>query len=500
MILMKTIFFLFTSLLWLFFNGNHKSGTARIQGTVTNADELFITINYNPLLRGNPSFDGYKSTGSPVSKAGNFAMDLTNITDRSQYSLVFGGHGISFPLFMDDEINVTFDSRNLRHTFFATGKGAGKINVVQLEQFKPPVYRQGDTPAGFAVYRDSTIAAQRLLLENIFNLRADSKLISAMKNKSEIEKIIMQTPLSRAEYLYLDNIIGMNRFMLPGGSDDTIDFQSDVLISFKVEEYRKISNINYVFNQEKILTILQVEYAREMNKQGGAVTYSALGSLMGSPEGFHWMLSFLKNNFSPGIHDKISAELLVWAMTLGSFDEKQYNTFKAACADETYIRYIDDFREKLLTLPNVATSNRDSAQKVLDAKGFDKLIEDYKKQNALVVFWSAQFAGASVINDLPVIRHFSETYGLKVLYICVDEGKHRQLWSSKVMMEDWKGKHYFLPLEGNHNMLKKFSDKNIDSFCFGGAAYAILRKDGSIYGNIESPIDLAERLKNVFKR
>lgn len=457
-----------------------------IRGKASNQGGQFIILKYMPFFRGNPSFDGFKSIGSPIDEQGDFNLEPGKVTDAALYSLEYDSKSISFPLFKGDNIDIEFDGQNLKQTFFATGKGAGKINVFHLEDFRPAIYNPQWTAIKFSGYRDSLISAQLSLLEDIYKRNFKSKGITNSKNKNTINRIVRQSPLSKGEYIFLKDIIFMNRFELPMGSPDEIDFNSAIMVPFRRDDYAKIGYINYAYNQGKIFTILKAEYIRENFKNGRMPGYNTLDAVTGSSEAFEWMLTFMKENFSTGVHDKIFAEMLIWGMTLGSFDEKQYNSFKGNCRTEKYVDYIDQYRTALKEGEGASP-----LKSIFDANGFEALQDRCKNDNTLLVFWSAQYAGASVLDDLPIIDYLSEAYDLRVLYICVDEESRRSLANAKVRHSNWSGEHYFMATETNQATLKQYSSASISAFCYGGATYAILGKDGFIHSKIEFPGELA---------
>lgn len=56
----------------------------------------------------------------------------------------------------------------------------------------------------------------------------------------------------------------------------------------------------------------------------------------------------------------------------------------------------------------------------------------------------------------------------------------------------WKGNHYFLPSENNDSIIKQFAAQNISGFCYGGATYTYIDKEGNITNSIEAPILLTK--------
>lgn len=179
-------------------------------------------------------------------------------------------------------------------------------------------------------------------------------------------------------------------------------------------------------------------------------------------------------------------------MTLGDFNEQSYQYLKEHASDRKYQQRIDVFKERIESGLNDPEYNPGTKSLELDKPAFDALTERYKGKNVLFVFWSAQFAGSSVMQSLPAIDYLERKYGLEVLNICVDKSQYKNLWAARIIDSHWKGQHFFMPIETNANTLNAFGAKNIASFCSGGATYTLLSKTGKIQGNISRPTELTK--------
>lgn len=444
---------------------NHNDDKVYIQGTVTNSDGEFISLNYEPRLRGIFSFDGFKTIGCTVDKNGNFILKSDKITDEAYYSLTINDNGVLLVLFKGDNLTCNFDAKNLANSFFAKGKGAGKINVLRLHQFQYIKYNPKWTIDEFGLKTDSIVAAKLSLLNAIYKQKPDQDILHA-DNKSEILRIIQETPLSKNEYEFLKKRITFEKYsvldFVSATSTDTtsIDFSSPAFSSFNKNEYRKIDNLNNWYFAEALDKILTVEYLRYKQQENGPLILKDWNTTMGANEYSDWVSGYLKTEFSKEVHDKYYSDMAAYMMTLGLDANEQLDYIEKNCKNKKYISKLTAFNELLnsgLSKPDYNLSNE---VKTLDSLKFNSLLEHHKQQNTVFVFWSAQYAGASIINKITSLQNFQyKRQDINVINICIDKGVNKNLWAARVIDSGWKGEHYFMPVESNESTLNKFSNK-----------------------------------------
>ena len=181
-------------------------------------------------------------------------------------------------------------------------------------------------------------------------------------------------------------------------------------------------------------------------------------------------------------------------MTMGMDYKKNLEKLNYDEKNNKYVKRLRNY-ENLL---NDGLSNMDYRLKenalTLDKSKFDYLLESYKGKPLFIIFWSAQYAGASIVSQLPSIKDFEKTNKEKIniVNICIDKKEHKKLWTARIIDNSWKAKHYFLPIEGNDSILSNFSNKKISAFCDGGATYAFIGKNGVINNGIEGPFRLSK--------
>jgi len=489
---------------------------ARISGHVLNSNQEYINLNYFPRLRGNLNFDGFTSVGSNLDSKGNFELNSNNITDEANYALELKNKNIPLIIFHGDDIHLTFDINNPNHSLIATGKGAGKINVLNLKQFSFDNFdlKTYESLDKFTSHIDHITLKQINLLESIYFKKSNHEIISQADNKIEIQKIIKNTPLSEKEYHFLLNLIQFQKYSLLSsflskttglgnfGSEE-INLSDKAFECFNKQEYRKLDNINDWHLANSLESILQIEYLKKLSElENIRITYGNWQSYFSSSEYINWSSSFLRNNFNHDIYNKYSADLSAWLMTLGydfkAFSEKLDNDNR----NNKYLKRLSEFENLLNTGLSNEHYDLNDSNLTLNKSKFDALLENYKGQALFIVFWSAQYAGTSIVNNIHSIKDFEEANREKVsiVNICIDKKENKRIWAARIIDNMWNSKHYFLPIEGNDSILNRFSDRKISAFCDGGATYAFINKRGIIDSAIEFPFHLtANEIEKMIK-
>ena len=475
-----------------------------IRGNVKNSNQEYIVLTHIPRFRGNLNFDNFKSLGTSIDEKGNFTLISKTITHASNYSLQFKNSGINLTLFKGDNINLEFDITNLDNSIFATGQGAGKINVLNLKQFEYVPIDLENTLEGYNSHNDSVISSRLSILNAIYSKDIDSKEILNASNKGQMEKIVIESPLSKLEYEFLKKLILINRYpvtdiisKLSANKllDSTlIDFSNPIFKFFNEQEYSKIDNIDDWYFANYLDEILCIEFIKSKQKENPQLSFKDWNSFSSGPLYRNWISSYLKSSFKTEVYDKFYADQITWLMTLGMPYEELYKNFKEQCTNNKYLIRINSFKSLLDSGLSNSEYKLGADNLSLDGPKFNSLIESYKGKPIYIIFWSAQYAGSSVIGQLPSIINFEKANQgeIEVINICIDKDKYKNLWAARIIDNSWKSTHYFMPIEGNDSTLNKFSSEKISSFCNGGATYSRIDKKGNIYNRIEAPIRLTK--------
>ncbi len=479
----------------------------KITGEVTNSNQEYVILAYQPLYRGNLNFDGFQTVGDRIDKNGKFALYSDKITHSADYWIQVKNKSFHLILFNGDNLTLSFVLNNLDNSLFARGKGAGKINVLRLNQFDydlnfDPKY----TMDGYKARVDSVIGSQLSFLEAIYRKEISNDLIQKAKNKQAILKIIRDTPLSEMEYEFLKkkisfqdvyNLPGFLSFLCEQNKADTskIDFANAYFNCFNTQNYKKINNINYHEFEYCISKILKVEYLKTLQQRDRSLTYKNWNSAIKEYPAYRdWCFTFAKNNFSPEVFEKYLADELLFEMTTGDYNEDLYNKLMQNCSNKKYLNRIFAFNELIKNGLSNPRYDLDNDKFTLDSLRFNSLLKSYNGYPVYMVIWSARFAGASLISELPSVIDFEKKNRGKteVINLCIDKLKYKGLWAARIIDSSWKGTHYFLPSEGNEGIIKLLSAKNIWGFCDGGATYSYIDGNGKITNNCDAPILMAK--------
>lgn len=492
----------------------------KISGFVKNSTPQYIGLNYASRIRGNLNFDNFRSIASHIDSKGNFKFNSDNITDGAIYYLEFKNNAIPLTLFNGDNIQLEFEIDNLYNSLFAKGKGAGKINTLHLRQlaYENFDFENNKNLSEFTNHIEKVISDQINLVNSIFFKNEKDKVISQADNKIEIQKIITDSPLSKKEYDFLIKRVNFEKYSLitsflskitqQKSSDSLeINFNNKAFDNYNTQVYQKLDNINDWHLTNSLESILQIEYLRKLKEQDNIkVTYGNWQSFYSGSNYknyYNWTAVFLKENFDNEIYSKYFAELSGYSMTLGYDYKFYYEKLDTLNHKNKYVARLIKFKN----LMNNGLANKEyglnQKQLTLDSKEFNKLLENHIGKPLLITFWSAQFAGASVVDNIPSIKDFEDENKEKVsiINICIDNEEYKKIWAARVIDNSWKSEHYFLPIEGNDSTLNKFSDKKISAFCYGGATYTYIDKNGTINNGIEFPFHKSlEEIERTIKQ
>lgn len=500
----KSLLFLACLLLIVQCRDNGNEGVT-IQGHASNSNNEYIILNYAPRLRGCLSFDNFRNTGTRINDDGYFSLSADRLTHAASYTLVYKDKGIRLELFKGDNLELEFDINDPSSTCFAKGKGAAKINILNLAQFKPDLFYDVKYTLDEYKYRlDSITAAQAEILSAIKNEDLDNELIINAGNRDKIKRIINENSISDEEIRFIENIIFSRRAGISGfitylcerkKLDSTeIDFSDDMFSVFNTANYNKIDNTNDFRVANALEDIIYLEYVRAQEKKGDIIRYNDWTAYQQDTAILTWIPGFIKANFNSDVHDKFFAENVAIAQTLGFDYQEYYEDLRESCTNLRYIERIDSFEELLENGLANPEYNLDQEEKTLDREAFEKLIRN-NDQALFITFWSARFAGSTIIPHLPAIKDFEGDIkdDFKVLNICIDEEANKNLWAARIIDDEWKADHYFLPVEGNDSTLTRFNCTRLSSFCFGGAKYSLVDTSGNIINDLESPMTLTRK-------
>jgi hypothetical protein len=477
----------------------HSSIT--IKGNTKNANGTFITLSHQPRMRGNLNFDNFKSTGTQISTRGTFTIKSGNITDGAIYNISVNNNFISLPLFTSDAFTVYFDGNDPHGTFFATGRGAGKINILRLEQFKYLAYKSDWTPEEFVTKTDSTITAQLQLLDAVYAKNTNDLAIVSAKNRAVLERIIKESPLSEKELSFLKNRVELLKFHLidfisqvcetEKYASQNVDFNSTIFKAFTPHEYSQITNLNAWNTEEALDFILKYEYLKS-TFPNNSLTYKDWNSSIKWDDYLTWMRANLKTKFNPEVCDQYFSNQAASYMTMGIDASDNINYLKENSINNKYITRITGFKNALDYGLQNKKYGLGAEHQTLDEAKFATLLKKYQNRNVIIIFWSAEYAGAYILDNISAVNNFKKNNDIEVVNICIDKQANKNLWAARIIDSSWKGNHYFMPVETNANTLKQFSSDKIEAFCYGGVTFTIISKSGTIHNKVEKPLEMSK--------
>ena len=489
---------------------NYCIGSVIVEGIIKDSNEEYVMLAYTPRMRGNLNYDGFRSIGTSIDKDGSFRLESSRVTDGGNYRLFFPEYMVPLVLFDDDSIHleIYLAESSGQKSYFATGQGAGKINILDLEQFQYDYFDLdvARTLEEHGLYLDSIISFQLNLLEEIYLGRTKGPLVSTTKNQDQIRKIVQSSPVTDKEYRFLVNIVNFQRYSLMSyyiaqqaqitkADSMVIDLGSLTFRDFNQNYYHQVSDINDFRLYNSLESILQVEYLKEMQSDDELrITFTNWRKHFSNKKYQDWCANFLKNSFSPDIYNKYYSEYASGLLTWGFKDDAVMNYILRLDFNEEnkYTNRIEGFRHLLKDGLNDEEYELNRDSKNLDPVKFANLLGTSENSTLLVVFWSAQAAGASIIDELPSLTEFEKKYKdkIRMIYICVDKQDNKNLWAARIIDESWRGEHYFMPIEANSTTLQGIAEKDISSLCSGGANCILFRNDEVIVKDFRGPFYL----------
>lgn len=492
---------------------NDKFNGIKISGKVINSDQEYVFLAHQPLYRGNLNFDDFKSIGDRIDDKGNFTLLSNKSIDAADYWVQIKDNSFHLILFQGDDIELEFDLNDIENSLFAKGKGAGKINVLRLPQFDSNLgYDTIFTMNKYKIKVDSTINSQLLLLNAIYNQDLKNEILQTCENKQAIIDIIDETPLSDKEYEFLKKKISIQDIYYLGdfitflngqklADTSIVDFSRPYFDCFNQNKYNMIDNINYWQFENCISNILKMEYLKNIQKESVQLTYSNF-RIKDYASYRNWSFNFAKNSLNQEVFDAYFASTLTDGLTLGELNNELYEKFKNNCTTEKYLSRVNNFNDLLKNGLGNLEYKLSSDEYTLNMKNLDSLLVNNEGNNVYLTIWSAQYAGATLISELPANVDFEKGNQDDIIFlnICIDEEKYKNLWAARIIDNSWKSNHYFLPSENNDSLINRFSAQNITGFCDGGVTYSFIDKTGNITNNIEAPVLMTKEKLKQYKK
>ncbi|WP_116126357.1 hypothetical protein [Lewinella sp. IMCC34183] len=474
------------------------TGGATVSGRVAGGAGEYITLFYASRLRGNLNPDGFRTKGMRMEPDGAFHFTVDQVTEGGNYALRLKNGFYPLILSAGDVLSLTLDPTNPDATIIAAGTGAGKINFQRLDQLDLDYgyIVAPDTPVAFAARADSVVAAHRRILETVYAGDVQSPVVTGASNQADLEHLMTQTPLSPEEYSYLDQLLRLRRFTfteswLSGMADDpklaALPIDGQAFPPFDDAASVRLNHINDFRLANGLEAVLTLEHVKDLSRRSDTpLTYGDWRERLWQDSG-DWNTNFLRENFPDNIYTSYYSALAGWMLTMGQ-DPGQYYARLDPAADGAFTARLQQF-EHLLERGTRLEQGLEADSLILDQPELRALLDRYAGQELLINFWSAEFAGSSIVDDIPLMQDFqARNRGkLAVINICVDSLRHKDLWAARIIDSDWDAEHYFVPIEGNDGLLNDFTARNLATFCEGGASQAYIDAQGTIFQEINAP-------------
>ena len=396
------------------------------------------------VFRGNLNYDGFRSVGSLVDDNGDFTIKSNSIIDGGLYYLQIGEKGFRLDLLKGDSLHLEFHLDDLEGSLSVSGVGAGKINLLRLESLGHIQLDEYDDIAQFHAQLEENQRSQLDLIQAVFDRDVKNPLISNAPDRVQLREIIDRTPLSEREYDFLKQQILIRKFDIASfikrrGESmglDSVDVISGHLSEiFKVENYVVINDLQHPWMANQLDEVLQVEYARHHLTDKSKIGFRDFTMIRRDTNYYKWIPDYLEENFDQEVFDKWIADGISWSMTMGRPYAARLEMFKDQISSKKYLDRLQGFDDLLGNGLRNPRYNLDNPDLTLDRSKFEALLESHHGESIYIIFWSAQFAGSSVIDHLPLIKNLAERYDdqFRIINICIDEINKKNLWAARII-------------------------------------------------------------------
>ncbi len=516
---MRSIIIQFLLVIIILLSGcQSNDGVTVIKGKVQNSNNEFVSMRYFSKLRAAMNFDGFRSMGTRINKHGTFEFRSDAITEGAEYILYTGDIGVTLALFRGDKIKLEFDIEEGRKSLFATGKGAGKINVLRLPQFNYSLIYNSNLPmAEFKVLVDSIVDSRQAFLEAIYEKEPGNDLVTEAVNKDLIERIIKESPLSKKEYDFVKmEILAFKAGVLSGyvsyladrrlADSVKIDFSDPYFDFLKDPEIKKITNYCSMNYNEFCQNLPKYKHHRYLQRIGKSLIYPEWNSIYDDTVYMNNAFNYIRDENKAEEFEYLLANEFSMSLNMGYFDE--YLEYKHElfdhCKNGKYTRTLEEFSSLIETGLQNSEFDLGNPEKSLDSLKFNKIMEEQDERPIYLSFWSPKYSEAWIMPFLPEFLDFEKRFEdkLRIISVCVDEDKYKGLWAAKVIDNHWHGNHYFYPVKSENlranPFIRKFISRNIFSLC-DGECYSLFDKDGKlINNNVPSPRDFNQSTLTEF--
>jgi len=512
---MKNIVLLLIGILTLYPGKEVLGQATRISGTVKNSKNELVTLRYFGKTRNASNFDGFQSLGVRIDNQGKFRFRIDYLTSGAEYILSTLQTGTALTLFEGDDLQVEFDIDNFPETFFARGKGAGRINIQRLAQFNAgPFYNKNLRMKEFELFVDSITALRLEIIEAVYRKDPRREVILKADNRDKMVAIITGSPLSLKEYEFLRNdVLAFNANAFAGylayladhnlADSLPVNFSDGYFDFLRGEKFGAADLLNTMSFQGYSKEQITLNLHEKLQRAGKTVTYAEWNSVYDDSTVADQAIRLYHESMSPEAFDVYLAIELSSLLNMGEYEYyKRYKPeYDKYCTSRKYSDCLLAF-EKLID--NGLTDNTyrlDDPAKTLDYSAFHQLLDSFKGEPCYIVVWSARWGEAFVLPLLPHITDLEKTYRgkMKVIDVCIDEPAYKGLWAAKIIDNSWKGNHFFYPVQSvddpNEPLVKELKCGGIFSLC-QGESYCLATASGELITKFAAPRDIKE---NVMK-
>lgn len=479
-----------------------------VSGHVADGAGEYIRLLYSPQYRGNLNPEGYCTQGTRIGNDGTFRFTVEEVTEGGNYTLVMEDNFLLLVLSAGDSLYLNMNPNDKAAALVALGRGAGKINFLRLDQleydFEHVIGTQ--TPREFALRADTVIERQLQALEAIYAEDPNHEVVTGAANRAELEGLITQTPLTADEYVYLNQRLRIQRYTMTMGwlarmANDPelaslpVDFDSEAFRPFNPEEYQTLDQVNDWHLANGLNAILTTEYRKKLSGRADTVVTYGNWHQLYAADFNAWASNYLKQHFNVHIHDTYFGALASFALSIGGNHQPYYEMLDET-AGGPYAARLKEF-SNLLEEDTRMEYGYETDSLMLDMPKLQVILDRHVGKELLINFWSAQYAGSSIVDNIPLMQDFERRNRgeMKVINVCVDSLQQKNLWAARIMDCGWDADHYFVPIEGNDGLLDAFSSRNLATFCEGGASYALINGEGNIHRELDFPFyKLAEHI------
>ena len=474
---MKRIHFIIICLVAIMFSCDQQKKTEQtatiIEGQIKNCPVPFGLIEFCSHISDHPDYSGFKSKTFEINENGEFSINVDNFSDGGVFKILIGKYRPGIILFSGDKLIIkgNYDSLDYALEFYGEGAGINNCNHL-IGQYRGIIYSRdirNKTGVEVRAYLVNILDQQQKIidyaggnLELMDDLIADSVIMDRIQKNKDLYCI------NEEEYQFLTKLNDVSYFVWYTGLIDKWGVEKEDTVTFDEDLFGKANEI--IDNTKSLVNHFMFRHLyddfyfyslmKERINQGQIIQYKNLSdsARVLDEDVSTWKIQKLGKFYTGEILDYIVAEKVLGLYRKDELDtaDKYLNEFKKICTNKKYTDYLEYYRNLLVNGLKDTIYDLSNNDRFLNDEKLNKLLVENEGKVVFITIWRSMLS-YNFINEAPLLYKMQERYkDVKFLNICLDEEDMQKYWATQVIDKEWKGDHYFYPIDTINSKLYDF--------------------------------------------